>query len=70
MSGEAAALFALGGITLLIGLIFATVGIYFVAKWIAPGLGIDPDKAAVVALVASIANTILLFVLSAAVTSG
>ena len=61
---------ALGGVTLLIGLIFAIVGVYFVAKWIAPGLGIDPDKAAIVALVASIANTILWLVLSAAVTAG
>lgn len=70
MSGEAVALLALGGVTLLIGLIFAIVGVYFVAKWIAPGLGIDPDKAAIVALVASIANTILWLVLSAAVTAG
>lgn len=70
MSEEAAVLFALGGITLLIGLILATVGIYFVAKWIAPGLGIDPDRAATVALVASIANMILWLVLSVAVTAG
>jgi len=52
-------LFALGVIMLLIGFIFATVGIYSVAKLIAPDLGIDPDKAARVAFAASIANKIL-----------
>ena len=65
MGGEAVALLALGGVTLLIGL----VGIYLVAKWIAPGLGIDPGKAAIVALVASIANMILWLVWRAAVTA-
>ena len=70
LSAVVATLFVLGVIILLIGLILATVGIYFVAKWIAPGLGIDPDRAATVALVASIANMILWLVLSVAVTAG
>ena len=61
MSGEIA-LFAIGGITLVIGLIFAIIGVYFIAKWIAPGLEIDPDKAASVALVSSIINMLLWFI--------
>jgi len=70
MSGEIAALFAIGGITLIIGLIFAIIGVYFIAKWIAPGLGIDPSKAASVALVSSIANMLLWFILSIAILGG
>ena len=54
--------YLIGIIILLIGFVFSITGVYFIAKWIAPGLEIDPNKAASVALVSSIVNMLLWFI--------
>ena len=68
VGGGTTALFVLGTV-LLIKLVFATIGIYFIAKWIAPLLGVNSNKAAIVALVASIANIVLWLALSVAIAT-
>jgi len=54
-----------------LGLIFALIGTYFaaVAKGVAPGLGIDQDKATLLAFMTLTINAVLWFVLAMTITA-